>query len=109
MAFDQTRWVWRNGDIIPWGEANTHVSSHALHYGSGVFEGMRCYETVDGPAVFRMEAHLDRLYASAEVHGLAIPYNKEEITDAVCAVITRNEFASCYVRPICFYGSSSLG
>jgi branched-chain amino acid aminotransferase len=109
MTFDQTKWVWVNGEMVPWESATFHVSSHALHYGSGVFEGMRCYETVDGPAVFRMEAHLDRLYASADVHGLAIPYTKEELADAVCTVISRNEFASCYVRPICFYGSSTLG
>ena len=109
MTFDQTRWVWRNGDIIPWREANTHVSAHALHYGSGVFEGMRCYETVDGPAVYCLGAHLERLYSSASVYGIEIPYTREELADAICEVIQRNEFSSCYVRPLCYYGSSTLG
>ena len=109
MTFDQTRWVWRNGDIIPWREANTHVSAHALHYGSGVFEGMRCYETVDGPAVFCLEAHLERLYNSASVYGIQIPYARAELADAICEVIQTNEFSSCYVRPLCYYGSSTLG
>jgi branched-chain amino acid aminotransferase len=109
MTFDQTRWVWRNGEVIPWGEANTHVSSHALHYGSGVFEGMRCYETVDGPAVFCLDAHLERLYNSASVYGIEIPFTPADLTEAICACIERNEFRSCYVRPLCYYGSSTLG
>ena len=109
MSFDQTKWVWRNGDIIPWREANTHVSAHALHYGSGVFEGMRCYETVDGPAVFRLDAHLDRLYNSARVYGIEIPYQRIRLVEAICEVVERNEFRSCYVRPLCYYGSSTLG
>ena len=109
MAFDQTRWVWRNGHIIPGGEANTHVSAHALHYGSGVFEGMRCYETIAGPAVFRLGAHLDRLYNSASVYGIEIPYQQIELAEAICEVVERNRFSSCYVRPLCYYGSSTLG
>ena len=109
MTFAQTRWVWRNGDVIPWQEANTHVSAHALHYGSGVFEGMRCYETVDGPAVFCLEAHLERLYNSASVYGIEIPYTPAELAGAICACIQQNEFSSCYVRPLCYYGSSTLG
>lgn len=109
MTFDESKWVWMNGEIVPWASATTHVSTHALHYGSGVFEGMRCYETDEGPAVFRLDAHLDRLYTSAEVYGLKIPYSREELTEAVCEVIRRNGFSSCYVRPICYYGSGSLG
>ncbi len=65
MTFDQTNWVWMNGEVVPWAGATIHVSAHTLHYGSGVFEGMRCYETEEGPAVFRMDAHLDRLGAAA--------------------------------------------
>jgi branched-chain amino acid aminotransferase len=84
------------------------VSAHALHYGTGVFEGIRCYETADGPALFRMDAHIDRLLASAEMYGLEFPYTREEIEEAVCETIERNGFASCYVRPICYYGSGSL-
>jgi branched-chain amino acid aminotransferase len=98
-----------DGELIPWVNATTHVSAHALHYGSGVFEGMRCYETVDGPAIFRLDAHLERLYTSAEVYGIEIPYTREELTEGICEVVRRNGFGSCYVRPICYYGSSSLG
>ena len=108
MSFEQAKWVWRDGSIIPWKDATTHVSAHALHYGSGVFEGMRCYETQDGPAVFRLDDHLERLYQSAAVHGMTIPYDRDELGEAICRLIERNEFKSCYVRPLCFYGSSSL-
>ena len=109
MSFDQSKWIWKNGRIMPWGDASVHVSAHALHYGSGVFEGMRCYETADGPAVFRMDEHLERLFASAAVYSMAIPYTREQIEDAICEVIERNGFRSCYVRPICFFGSDTLG
>jgi branched-chain amino acid aminotransferase len=98
-----------NGRVVRWQEATLHVSSHALHYGSGVFEGIRCYETDDGPALFRLDAHLDRLYASAAAYGMPIPYSQDEMADAICEVIDRNGFTGCYVRPIVYYGSSSLG
>ncbi len=98
-----------NGEIVDWRDATVHVSAHALHYGSGVFEGMRCYDTDDGPAVFRMDAHLDRFYLSAEFYGIDIPFTRVEVEEAVGEVIIRNGFSSCYVRPICYLGSSSLG
>ena len=109
MTFDETKCVWMNGRIIPWAKATTHVSAHALHYGSGVFEGMRCYETVYGPCVFRLDAHLERLYSSAEEYGIKIPNTRHELTEGICDVIARNGFSSCYVRPICYYGSDTLG
>jgi branched-chain amino acid aminotransferase len=109
MAFEQTKWIWMNGAFLPWENANVHVSTHALHYGSGVFEGIRCYETTEGPAVFRLDAHLERLVASATVYGIEIPYTLSELSHAVCATITRNGFNSCYIRPLSFYGSDSLG
>jgi branched-chain amino acid aminotransferase len=109
MTFDDSKWVWMDGRVIPWRNATTHVSAHALHYGSGVFEGMRCYETSDGPAVFRLDAHLDRLYASAEIYGIRIPYSREELTNGVNEIVRVNNFRSCYVRPICYLGSGSLG
>jgi branched-chain amino acid aminotransferase len=109
MSFEQSKWVWMNGDLVQWSEANVHVSAHALHYGSGVFEGLRCYETIEGPAVFRMEAHLERLFASSQVYGIEIPYSLAELAEAVRSLIERNEFMSCYIRPICFYGSDGLG
>jgi branched-chain amino acid aminotransferase len=98
-----------NGKCVRWEQATIHVSAHALHYGSGVFEGIRCYETVDGPAAFRLEAHLDRLYASAAAYRMQIPYAKEQLAEAVCETISRNGFTDCYIRPICYRGSSSLG
>jgi branched-chain amino acid aminotransferase len=108
MSFEQARWVWKNGELIPWKDATVHVSAHALHYGSGVFEGIRCYDTAEGPAVFRLDVHLDRLYDSGSVYGIEIPYNKAQLAEAVCEVIRCNGFRSCYVRPICFFGSGSL-
>src|SRR5262244_336959 len=98
-----------NGQVVRWQAATLHVSSHALHYGSGVFEGIRCYETAQGPALFRLWDHLDRLYASAAVYELKIPYSREQLAEAVCEIVRRNGFTNCYVRPICFLGSSSLG
>lgn len=108
MSFVQSKWVWRNGEIIRWGDATTHVSAHALHYGSGVFEGIRCYATDDGPAIFRLDAHLDRFYASAAVYGLEIPYGRVQLTEAMEELIRVHEFESCYLRPLCYFGSSSL-
>jgi len=108
VGFDQSEWVWKNGEIVPWAAAAIHVSAHALHYGSGVFEGIRCYGTQAGPALFRLDAHLARLYNSAAVYGIRVPYPQEELASATCKVIRLNGFRSCYVRPICFYGSDSL-
>jgi branched-chain amino acid aminotransferase len=108
MSFDQSKWVWRNGEIIRWEDATTHVSAHALHYGSGVFEGIRCYKTDAGPAIFRLDAHLDRFYASAGVYGLEIPYDRLELTEAIEELVRVHEFESCYLRPLCYFGSSSL-
>ena len=109
MSFDQTEWVWMNGEMVRWNEATVHVSVHTLHLGSGVFEAMRCYETVDGPAVFRMDEHLERLGASAEMHQMKLPYTREELAEAVRETIKRNGLRVCYVRVLCFYGSGSLG
>lgn len=108
MSFNDSKWVWMNGRAIPWQNATTHVSAHALHYGSGVFEGIRCYETTDGAAVFRLDAHLDRLYSSAEIYGITIPYTREELAGGVNEIVRLNNFRSCYVRPICYLGSGSL-
>jgi branched-chain amino acid aminotransferase len=108
MAFDTTKLIWMNGKFLPWQEATFHVSAHALHYGSGVFEGMRCYETVNGPAIFRLDEHLARLYASAAVYGIEIPVSLEELAQATRELITLNGFSGCYIRHIAFYGSESL-
>ncbi len=99
-AFDGLDTVWMDGEFRPWEEATIHVLSHALHYGTSVFEGVRCYETNDGPALFRWGAHLDRLYDSAAVYDLGIEDDREELTAATLDLIRRQDLASCYVRPI---------
>lgn len=109
MLFDRTKYVWMNGKIIRWNEATVHVSAHTLHLGSGVFEAMRCYETPDGAAVFCMDAHLHRLFFSAESYKLQIPYTREELGEAICEIIRRNRLNDCYIRILCYYGSGSLG
>lgn len=108
MAFDESAWVWMDGTMTPWRDATVHVSAHTLHYGTGVFEGIRCYRTDHGPAVFRLRDHVERLLASAAVHGLAVPYSCDELRTAVFDVIARNGLESCYVRPLCYYGTGSL-
>jgi branched-chain amino acid aminotransferase len=108
MGFEHCQWVWMNGKCVPWSNATAHVSAHGLHYGSGVFEGLRCYNTSDGPAVFRMDAHLKRLYSSAETYGIKIPFSTGELSQAISETIRRNGFQDCYVRPIVYLGSSSL-
>jgi len=108
MSFDEVKTVWMGGELVSWSKANVHVSAHALHYGSGVFEGIRCYATPEGPAVFRLEDHVDRLFASARVHGIDIPFTRGELGAAVCQTIEANHFSSCYVRPIVFFGSATL-
>jgi len=109
MSFENVKYMWKDGHVIPWAEATVHVSAHGLHYGSGVFEGIRCYETASGPAVFRLGDHLERFFASARVYDIKIPYTTEELARATCRVIELNGFLSCYIRPIAFMGSSSLG
>ena len=109
MGFENIEWIWKNGRIVPWAEGTVHVSAHGLHYGSGVFEGIRCYETEFGPALFRLHEHLERLYASAAVYAIDIPYSLGELSDAVRELVSANGFRSCYVRPICYFGSAGLG
>ena len=100
--------IWLDGTFTPWEEATIHVLTHALHYGTSVFEGVRCYETDDGPALFRWDAHLDRFYESAEVFEIDIGFDREELTRATLELIRRQHLDSCYVRPIAFYGYDRL-
>jgi branched-chain amino acid aminotransferase len=109
MSFENVNWIWKNGSMVPWAKATFHVSAHGLHNRSGVFEAIRCYETENGPAVFRLREHLERFYASAEVYNLKIPYTLDELTVAVTDLIAANKLSSCYIRPICFMGSGTLG
>jgi branched-chain amino acid aminotransferase len=109
VGFEKSKWVWMNGQLVPWDRANLHVSAHALHYGTAVFEGIRCYATDHGAAIFRLREHLARMYASAAVYGIEIPSTPAQLCEACCAVVRRNGFDSCYVRPICYFGSATLG
>jgi branched-chain amino acid aminotransferase len=101
--------IWMDGEFVDWEDAQVHVLSHALHYGSGVFEGVRCYDTEEGPAVFRWGEHLDRFYNSAKPYDLDIDHSREELTDATLELIEDQDLQSCYIRPIAFYGYNSLG
>lgn len=102
------KFIWHNGRIVPWTIATVHVSCHALHYGSGVFEAIRCYDTRQGPAVFRLDEHIDRFLSSAQCYRLARPYAREELHRAVLELIESNGFTDCYVPPLGFSGSHSL-
>jgi branched-chain amino acid aminotransferase len=108
MGFDEAQWVWTNGSLVPWSEATLHVSTHTLHYGSGVFEGIRCYDNIDGPAIFRLPEHLQRLFGSARFYDMEIPYTAEELEEGICELIQLNDFRDCYVRPLCYRGSRTL-
>jgi branched-chain amino acid aminotransferase len=105
----KSEWIWMNGDFVGWDEANVHVLSHGLHYGTGVFEGIRCYETDSGPAVFRHREHLERLANSAELVYMQLPYTPDEVRSATHELIRRNGFQSCYIRPIAFRGYGEMG
>jgi len=101
--------IWYDGKLVPWREAQTHVLTHTLHYGMGVFEGVRAYETEPGTAIFRLQAHTDRLFRSAHILGMAIPYSKDEINEATRAAVRENHLQSAYIRPMAFYGSEGMG
>ena len=106
---DQSKYIWFNGKIVPWENAKIHVMSHILHYGSGVFEGIKCYGTIKGPAIFRLEDHVDRLFLSGKKYGIQIPFSKIDIIKACIETVQVNDFKDCYIRPIAFYGSDTLG
>jgi len=106
---DQAKYIWFNGEIVPWENAKIHVMSHVLHYGSGVFEGIKCYDTPNGPAIFRLGSHIDRLFESAKKYGIHIPYKNQDLVDACIDTVFANKFKNCYIRPIAFYGYDTLG
>jgi branched-chain amino acid aminotransferase len=105
----ETDKIWMNGDLIDWSDAKVHVGVHGLHYGSGVFEGIRCYDTAKGPAVFRLDEHLERLHNSAKLLYMTIPYSVDELKAACNELIGANGLPECYLRPIAFYGYGELG
>ena len=102
-------YIWLNGEMVPWADAKIHVMSHALHYGTSVFEGVRCYETNKGPAIFRHKEHAQRLLNSAKIYRFPVPYSLEEIMEATRQVIKKNNLKSAYIRPLAFIGDVGMG
>jgi len=106
---NQAELIWMNGEFVAWEDAKVHVLTHGLHYGTGVFEGIRCYETDLGPAVFRHREHLQRLSRSAELYYMPVPYSVEQLREATHELIARNGMRSCYIRPIVYRGYGQMG
>lgn len=109
MPITPTPKIWMNGELVDWENARIHVMTHTLHYGTGVFEGIRAYETSQGPAVFRLTEHIERLHNSAKILGMTIPYSVDELVTATKATVASTGLPSCYVRPIAYYGYGEMG
>jgi branched-chain amino acid aminotransferase len=109
MKVDPTDLIWMNGEFVAWEDAKVHVLTHGLHYGTGVFEGVRCYDTELGPAVFRNAEHVDRLLRSAELYYMPVPYAAETLRAATLELVARNGLRSCYIRPLVYRGYGSMG
>lgn len=105
----KTKKIWMDGKFVNWGDANVHILTHTLHYGLGVFEGIRCYETKSGPAIFRLREHVERLFNSAHIFMIDIPYSKKEIEDAIIETVKINKIKECYIRPIVYIGYGVMG
>ena len=105
----ESKYIWRNGEMVAWADAKVHILTHALHYGSAVFEGMRCYETEQGSAVFRLHDHMRRLCQSASMICMDLPYDADGLTQATIDLIRANDLKVCYVRPIAFRGYGAIG
>jgi branched-chain amino acid aminotransferase len=106
---DRDGFIWYDGELVPWRNATTHVLTHSLHYGLAVFEGVRAYNTSKGTAIFRLRDHTNRLFNSAHIYQMAIPYDREAIMQAQREVVRSNKLESCYIRPLVFYGSEKMG
>ncbi|MEJ1336868.1 MAG: aminotransferase class IV, partial [Candidatus Sedimenticola sp. (ex Thyasira tokunagai)] len=106
---DRDGWIWLDGEMVPWREAKVHVLTHTLHYGMGVFEGVRAYKTDKGAAIFRLQDHTDRLFQSAHILGMNIPYDAETLNQAQIEAVRVNNLDSAYLRPMCFLGSEGMG
>ena len=106
---NQADLIWMNGDFVAWEDAKVHVLTHGLHYGTGVFEGVRCYDTEIGPAVFRHQEHVDRLFKSASLYYMDIPFTQEQVRQATLDLIARNGMRSCYIRPLVYRGYGTMG
>ena len=107
-AIPKVEWIWMDGQFVPWDSAQVHVTTHCLHYGTGVFEGVRSYETPDGTAVFRLDAHLKRFYNSASLYEMEIPFTPEQIHNATLELVSRNKIGNGYIRPLAFFGAHSM-
>ena len=101
--------IWQDGKLVPWREATTHVLTHTLHYGMGVFEGVRAYDAKQGTSIFRLEEHTDRLFRSAHILKMPMPFDKKTLNEAQRTVVRENKLSSAYIRPMCFYGSEGMG
>lgn len=108
MAIPKAEWIWHNGQFVKWDEANVHVTTHALHYGSSVFEGLRAYESKDGTAILGLEPHVRRLFDSCRILRMDLPYSPEEVSAAIVETVRRNELKSCYIRPLAYKGSGTI-
>lgn len=106
---DRDGWIWFDGEMVPWREAQVHVLTHTLHYGLGVFEGVRAYDTAQGTAIFRLPEHTRRLFNSARIVNMAMPYDEATLTEVQRQVVRDNQLTSGYIRPMCFYGSEGMG
>lgn len=107
-AFGKAQFIWMNGKLVAWDDAQVHITAHGLHYGTGVFEGMRAYDTPDGSAIFRLDAHMHRMVASGDAYEMKLPYSVEALSEASCEVVRANGLTNAYLRPIAFYDSHSF-
>lgn len=105
----KSKFIWMNGKFVPWEDAKIHICAHVIHYGTGVFEGLRCYKTPRGSAIFRLQDHTERLFNSAKIYRMEIPFTKEEINRTIVELIKKNELEECYIRPIVYRGYKELG
>ncbi|MEO0069225.1 MAG: branched-chain amino acid transaminase, partial [candidate division WOR-3 bacterium] len=105
----KSKYIWMNGKYLLWEDAKIHICSHVIHYGTGVFEGLRCYKTPKGPAIFRLKDHTNRLFNSAKIYRMEIPFTKDQINQATVELIKKNELDECYIRPIVYRGYKELG
>lgn len=105
----EATWIWLNGELVKWQDARVHFLTHALHYGTGVFEGIRCYATTRGPAIFRLNDHLARMYESAKIYMMEMPYTANEIGVAVKKTVSANKLEECYIRPLAYYSYGEMG
>jgi branched-chain amino acid aminotransferase len=109
MASPRSDFIWMSGKLVPWDDARIHIGSHVVHYGSAVFEGIRCYKTPKGPAVFRLDAHTERLFNSAKIYWMELPWTRDQVDAAILETIGANKLEACYIRPVAYRGAGQLG